>query len=192
VAAALLAASTGALAAPPRPVTIANTPVPVQGTVTVGNPVANPVNVRAVDEPARQAFTMICSLASADLVHGNAYCYPHLLGANQNQGGNIPAGKRFVIEMVSGLYVSDPGIKPAKILLETGVPGGSVHTFFHAASDGPMCCFYGENWTFVQPVKLYADPGPGLPSVRLILSAVPPPNASGNFEVFLVGYLVNL
>jgi hypothetical protein len=192
VAAGYLAASTGALAAPPRPVTITNTPVPVQGTVSVGNPATNPVNVRSVDEPARQAFTMFCALTAADLVHGNAYCYPHIIGANQNQGGNIPAGKRFVIEMVSGLYMSDPGIKPAKIFLETGVPGGSVHTYFHAASDGPMCCFSGENWSFVQPVRLYADPGPNLPGVRLILSAVPPANAIGNFEVFLVGTLVDL
>ena len=176
-------------AAPSAPVIVTNTPLPVQGTVSVGNAVTSPVNVRGVDEPARQPFVMFCGLGATELSPGNAYCYPHINGLYQSQGGNVPAGKRFVIETVSATYNGDPGIKPASILLETQVANTGTHTYFHANSDGSTCCFGGDFWSFVQPVRLYADAGNNLPSVRLILSGAP---TDGNFEIYLTGYLVNL
>src|SRR2546430_10024931 len=65
-----------AAAAASVPVTVTNTPLPVQGTVSVGNAVTSPVNVRGVDEPARQPFVMFCGLGATELSPGNAYCYP--------------------------------------------------------------------------------------------------------------------
>jgi hypothetical protein len=103
----------------------------------------------------------------------------------QNQGGNVPAGKRFVIETVSGTFNLTPGIKPAVILLETA----DFHSYFHANSDGGTCCFFGENWSFIQPVRLYADAGNNLPSVQVTLSAT---GSGGAFEIYLIGYLINL
>ena len=165
-------------------VTVTNTPLPVQGTVSVGNPSTSPVNVRGVDEPARQPFFMSCGL-SPELASGSATCYPHIAGLYQNQGGNVPAGKRFVVEIVSGTFNLSPGIKPAAILLETA----DFHAFFHANSDGPTCCYFGEGWSFIQPVRLYIDAGSNLPDVHVTLSAT---GSGGAFEVDLIGYLVSL
>jgi len=38
-------------------------------------------------------------------------------------------------------------------------------------------------------VRLYADAGTNEPAVRLVLSGAP---TDGNFEIYLIGYLVNL
>jgi hypothetical protein len=179
-------------AAPTQLVTVTNTPLPVQGTVSVGNTVTTPLNVRGVDEPARQPFVMFCGLDAAALASGVADCLPHIAGLFQSQGGNVPAGKRFVIETVSGAFSGDPGNRPGRIMLETAIANtAGTHSYFHATSEGSTCCFAGETWSFIQPVRLYADAGNGLPVVHVILSAVPSGNSS-NFEVYLIGYLVNL
>jgi len=185
--------------APPGPsVTVVNTPLPVQGTVNVGNFPASssvsgsvsitgtpnvsvintpssPVPTRDVDNAARQPFQVSVSGDFRD---------DHTEAVGQI---SVPAGKRFVIEYVTGAYVIPSGEKITATDLSL-LQNNSVTPVFGATFTGTDT---GANDIFIlsQLTRLYADAG--TPSISII-GIRNSPSGTGQAFWTLSGYLVNL
>ena len=141
--------------------------------------------VKDVDNPARQPFAQECSTAVFD-TFGRGFCIT----------GNVPAGKRFVIETVSGQLVLTPGLKPISINLEVCAADKGTANYLPAALQGSSTVVSGDYFAVNQRVRLYADNlgacfASGFPIINIALS-----NGPGGGTAFadftLSGYLVDL
>ncbi len=190
----------GASAAPPQNVRVVNTdvdPVPtlatgttpisgsvsiagtpsVTGTITVGNPTSSPVPVRAVDNPANQAFQ------AEDVLTLDA-------GVSNNiiVGPAVPAGKRLVIEHVSATGLLPAGAKLLRAEIGASLNGSFVFHRLVPALDGSIGTI--DVFAMSTPMRMYADGGTSLHllAVRDAFSIGSP--ASVDFSVS--GYLVDM
>jgi hypothetical protein len=185
-----LLVSRPAPAAPPpssTPVTVTNTPLPVQGTVAVSslpaiplsNTNATPLYVRDVDNSAQQPFSQSCQLDAFNVASGS---FPSC------QFAGPPAGKRFVIESVSADLALTSGSKPNVLVLTYASGGGGAEVFFPATfmNSNPFFSF-PDHYVISQQVKLYADGGQGL-SFNVNITD----SGSGTISACLAGHLVNI
>jgi hypothetical protein len=181
---AIILPSRAVLAAPAIPVAVTNTPLPVQGTVNAVVSSTSPLSVHDIDNPALQPFVMRCNLGYLDFnVAGQAMCTL----------SNVPAGKRFVIEVVTGTFQVNQGLVPIEIKLRTWVGNVNIDSFYSAIFEGnSTCCFSTGFYAFNQPVRLYADTVAGsgaVPTINVTLSSQP---GGGSVEINVSGYLVNV
>lgn len=145
----------------PLPVTVANPVLPVE----VSN--ADPILVRDADNPARNAVT-------ETVFYPNAYA--------------VPAGKRLVIEFVSGFVSSNGGGSAAAVGVFTGKATDSgILNYVHQI---PASLLYDagtqKSFTFSQLTRLYADEGS---EVRIGYSGTGTP---AQFYLTFTGYLVDM
>ncbi|HVF87004.1 MAG TPA: hypothetical protein VM866_05410 [Pyrinomonadaceae bacterium] len=158
-----------------RPVKVVNTPaepVPVAGTVNVGNGRGNPLPVRDVDNPARQP------------VHSGGFC-----GGNgcQTTLYTVPAGKRFVIEYVS-MFAEMPVGEVAFCRLDTFIEGRLVR--HRLSMTAPAAAFdINPGASLGQQVRLYADAGTTVTAVGSYSGTV---GVDGGFTFSVSGYLVDV
>ena len=122
---------------PAQDVNVVNTPLPVTGTITVGN--TSPVPVRDVDVASRQPFQARYTVPLADV--------PRI---------QVPLGKRLVFEFISLDIASSLACQVDSAVIQTFV-GGTRAEFIMPATHAPTAT---NNVEYVgQMVKLYADPG---------------------------------
>ena len=165
-------------------VTIAGTPaVTVSGTpaVSVGNTSGAPLFVRSVDDPSRQPFARDCVIDTFDTA-GRGSCAFEA----------PPAGKRWVIESLSGQVITDTGLKPFSIDLQLCSAGYATDNFYPAVFQGNSAFFGGDYFTVNQPIKLYSDTTggcTGAPFFGVVISNTP---TSSFAEFILSGYLVDV
>ena len=168
-------------------VTVANTPLPVSVINTslpitiAGNSAATPLFVVDVNNPAQRPFSTDCVADTFD-PFGRGSC---TLGA-------VPAGKRFVIEMITGQLQLDAGAKPVSVHLQACAAGTSWDHFFPSIPQGSTPFFFGDNYTVTQQVRLYADNTGGCsgnaPFFNMVLSS-----GTDAFATFTAsGYLINV
>jgi hypothetical protein len=124
---------------PPLDANVVNTPVPVTGTIAVGNSSNNPLSVRDVDKASRQPFQAAFHVPLFDV--------PKI---------QVPAGKRLVFEFVSLDIVSDLVCTVSFAQIET-VVGGTRVAHIIPTSHSPTAT--RNNDLVGQQIKLYADPG---------------------------------
>jgi len=166
---------------------VAPVPVPISGNVTVtgtpsvvvANNATNPVRIRNVDNPVQQAVTFSTEVTVADGSFGEV---------NLNAFA-VPAGKRLVLEYVSGHASLQPGQKPLVGMITALNFSGFLHNLtavpqgdFSAISARP------EEFTINQPLRLYSDGGFSL-GIQLTR------NASAGLALLQLtfsGYLVDL
>jgi hypothetical protein len=181
------------------PVTVVNTPLPVQGTVNVGNfptsntitgsvsiantPNVNVVNqptVRDADNPARQPFVFfLCELSQQNCP--TAFTIPSTTATGQSV-------QRFVVEYVSGSCAVDSGKFVADLGVSTSVKGT---TAFYRVIPTLESSFpsTGNFFNFAQQLRGYADPGTN----AVISSFVEGPGTSEpgqSCNMLVSGYLV--
>ncbi len=132
-------------------INIANMPTvgldPASNTVKVGNDLANPVLVRDIDNPARNAVRLLSGGSFID--QGST---TGTFETDQLQDFTVPNGKRLVIENLSiaGNVVSD-----ATVLCELSETPGSIGfplIFISLAQVRPNI------WRAYQSVRLYVEP----------------------------------
>jgi hypothetical protein len=124
-------------------VTVAGTP-----TVTVVNNATNPVPIRNVDNPVQQAVTFIAEVAVPDGSFGEV----------NSSAFTVPAGKRLVLEYVSGYAFLQPGQKPL-VEMTTAL---NFSGYFHSLTavpqgDFPAVFARPEAFTINQVLRLYSD-----------------------------------
>lgn len=149
-------------------VDITNTP-----TVQVGNTATNPIQVRDVDNPARQPFQKAFTVT---LPAGTAF------GTESFQ---VPAGKRLVIEYVSTIEDSSTiNLLELRIFTQLAA-SGVVHSFVATRVERGI---YDPIFFISQQTRLYADPGTYV-TVGFI---TPESNAENEIFLTLSGYFVNV
>jgi len=184
-------------AAGSAPVTVTNTPLPVQGAVgatqnglwnvgitggavNVANSASSPVFARDVDNAARQPFqkNLCISLSGAFL--------PFCSGIPDRFA--VPDGKRLVIEQVAGDCIQQSGTQVVEISLRTQVGSDLVPYAFPLQPPPTFSAPSGLYATSLNHLsRIYADPGTtvDIPRAQLI----------GGMEAYCVlgvsGYLVN-
>jgi hypothetical protein len=153
----------------PQDVNVVNTPLPVQGTVNVGNfptsstvtgsvsiantpnvNVTNQPTVRDADNPARQPFVFfLCELSQQNCP--TAFTIPSTTASGQSV-------QRFVVEYVSGSCAVDSGKVVADLGVSTSVNGT---TAFYRVIPTLESSFptTGNLFNFAQQLRGYADPG---------------------------------
>jgi hypothetical protein len=147
------------------------------GTVaaTINNTTTNPVPVISVQPNQPYVDQMIGSLAadSSDLTMSNM----------TGNGLTVPAGKRLVIENVSGYVAGNGGNVSYQIALATDI---NTYTFYYPFNFSPVSGFLLPS--FNQPVKLNADPG-----TTISCLAYSSANVTGSVLIYvtLVGYYIN-
>jgi hypothetical protein len=115
---------------PAQNVNVVNTPLPVTGTISVGNLGDNPLPIVDVDNAARGAFqTVLGQVGSFE----------------------VPAGKRLVIEYLSGRINVNAGCTVA-IGVRTQLQNQSAVEHFIPVTPG-----FGAVLLFSQRTRLYAD-----------------------------------
>lgn len=153
-------------------------PVPVSGTVNVGNLGSSPLPVREIDKPALQS------------VHKNDGCTTDTTFC-EKEIFIVPLDKHLVIE-----FVSNRGIVPlgTTVSMEVRITEGSITTV-HALPFVPSVNFelpapaHGEVY-LGQSLRLYAKPGA---TVRLAAyrNGVASTNPYSGYVFSISGYLVN-
>jgi hypothetical protein len=144
---------------PTTPVEIvAPVPVPISGNVgitgtaavQVTNTATNPVRIRNVDNPVQQAVTFSAEVVVPDGSFGEI---------NSN-AFTVPAGKRLVLEYVSGHASLQPGQKPLVSMITAFGFGGYVH-YLTAVPQGDFSAISArpEEFTINGPLRLYSDGG---------------------------------
>jgi len=187
-----LLVSNPAPAAPPPPpppsipVTVINSPLPVQGTVAVSSmpaiPLSNtattPVYVRDVDNSALQPFVRECLLDALNISGGS---FPSC------QMAGPPAGKRFVIESISAELELSSGSKPSLLVLEYVSGGQGAEVFLPATflNSNPFYSF-PDHYVVSQEVRLYADSQPMVFNVNIT------DNNPGAVNVTVSGHLATV
>ncbi len=184
-------------AAGSAPVTVMNTPLPVQGTVgatqsgpwnvgitggtvNVANSASSPVFARDVDNAARQPFQKnLCIPISGAFL-------PFCSGIPDSFV--VPDGKRLVIEQVAGDCLQQSGTQVVEISLRTQVGSDLVPYAFPLQPPPTFSAPSGLYATSLNHlIRIYADPGTtvDIPRAQLI----------GGTEAYCVlgvsGYLVN-
>jgi len=168
----------------PLPTTVTNTPsVTISGSpaVSVGNGSAAPLFVQNVDDPSRQPFARGCVINSFSGA-----------GLGSCSFENVPAGKRWVIESMSGQFTVDAGVKPVSIDVQLCSAGYATDNFFPAVLQGNSAFFFGDNFTVNQPVRLYSDNVGGCHGSTFVNAEMSNATPSGFAEFILSGYLVNV
>ena len=167
----------------PLPTTVTNTPsVTIRGTptVSVGNTSAAPLFVQNVDDPARQPFARDCIIDTFN-ASGQGSCSFEA----------VPAGKRWVIETLSGQISTNAGTKPFSINLQLCSAGYATDNFFPAVFQGNSAFFSGDYFTVNQQVRLYSDNVGGCHTAPFFNVGIS--NATAGFAEFILsGYLVNV
>ena len=136
----------------PWSVDIANSP-----TVKVGNTQTNPVLVRDVDHPARQPLQITAHQPfDSPLV-------------------TLPAGKRRVVEFVSGIVRTPARVRPQLELQLSGPSTGISHLIALLSWPNDANLFQ-----FSQPLRLYAEPGDSL-IVKSVDSSIATVHVTGPF-----------
>ena len=138
-----------------------------------------------------------CSVIGAQPAHAEDKPQPYsvecnidvlgILGQVDCQLPIVPAGKRFVIETVSGSLQLGKGIKPVFIDLHTTTGGVTTDNILPSTFQGTTVFYPGDYYTVYQQVRLSEDGGT-LPFFNLILSNSSP-GATGFFTA--AGYLVD-
>lgn len=157
--------------------------VDVSGTpiVTVGNAASTPVLVRDVDNSARNRY------------NPNGFLSVNLAAGQQFACGvgffHVPAGKRLVIEYVSGRGSADPG---QNLELEIFVPAqegvaGALSYDFLPAKQGPNVDATRDLFVLSQPTRLYAAAG----NIQFCLSRGGGTSNTASFAVSVSGHLVD-
>jgi hypothetical protein len=157
-------------------VTVTNTPLPV----SLSNTSSTPLFVQDVNNPDFQPFAQECVADTFDSC-GRASC----------SFGAVPAGKRFVIDTVSGELQIASGTKPISINMQVCAAGNATDNFFPAVFQGSSSCFTGDFFTVNQRVRLYADNTGGChnpPFVNVTISD----GTTGTATFVASGYLVNV
>jgi hypothetical protein len=129
------------------------------------------------DNPPPQPFSAECHIDVLDIV-GMADCG---LPA-------VPAGKRWVIETVTGSLELPKGIKPALIDFHITTGGVETDNVFPAKFQGTSVFYPGDFFTINEQVRLYQDGNTG-PFFSLALTDNAPA-ATGFLTV--AGYLVDM
>jgi hypothetical protein len=153
---------------PPVNVNVVNTPLPVTGTISVGNLGDSPLPVRDVDNPARQPVSATANCSESTGTNCEATIY------------SVPAGKRLVIE-----YVSFQARVPFGQVAYMSITGGPYFPFSQ-----PAVSFPGANVVrFAEQVRLYSEPG-----TTLVVQGERTGSglSSTNFSFFISGYLVDV
>ncbi len=167
----------------PLPTTVTNTPsVTISGTpaVSIENSSVAPLFVKNVDDPARQPFARDCLVETFS---------PTGLGSCSFEA--VPAGKRWVIETVSGQIVVDSGRKPFSINLQLCSAGYATDNYFPAVLQGNSAFFGGDFFTVNQPVRLYSDHVGGCHGSTFVNIGISDTTV-GSAAFILSGYLVNV
>jgi hypothetical protein len=168
----------------PLPTTITNTPaVTISGTpaVSVGNTIAAPLFVRSVDVASRQPFARDC-VVNTFSTSGLGSC----------SFAAVPAGKRWVIEGLSGLVIVDAGLKPFSLNLQLCSAGYATDNFYPAAFQGNSAFYTGDYYTVNQPVRLYSDNTGGCTGAPFFSVGISNTSPSAFAEFILSGYLVDV
>jgi hypothetical protein len=150
---------------PPLNVNVVNTPLPVTGTISVGNLGDSPLPVRDVDNPARQPVQF-------------------KLGATDSY--TVPNGKRLVIEYVSAEIFSFSSCTLTVARLKTTAGGVEQEHQFYLQLVGTNVTnrYYAAN----QQTRLYADPNTEVvPGSALVCSGF-----NQIQSTVISGYLVDL
>lgn len=208
----LMAAACASLAQAPRanapaaatlavPVTIANTPLPVQGTVGIsslpavqlaGTPAvqlaSTPTQPFYVDaeRSARNGFNASCATANVDPTYGQASC--SLL--------TIPAGRQVVLETVSCQAELAAGEGPGDVQLIVPntpfTPGGSDHVSHFLALTKQAGNSSVDIWRITSPLLAYGSaPTQGSVDVGLFFRANPTASGPQSIVCTVSGYLVS-
>jgi hypothetical protein len=164
---------------PTKPVLVVNSPsepVPVTGTVNVGNLGDGPLPVRDVDNPARQP------------VQADAFCDGTGATGCFTRIFEVPPGKRLVIEYAS-MQAGIPAGQVALFEIQTLAGGASSSVQHSFPLSAPSVSGFGGGLTAVgQQVRVYADPGisVGVAGRRNIVAG------DARFNFTISGYLVDV
>jgi hypothetical protein len=189
------------------PVTVLNTPLPVQGSVSVNNFPArqsvsgtvnvgnlpavqsvsfsntnlNPLFVQNVENPARTGFQV------------SARCtFDQFARCLISPIYTVSGGQIAVIEYASGVCAVDPGTTVSEVLVLFTQGSSSNMTDFHLVP-GQAISFAGESVaSFGQEVRAYVTGGPsGNPLVFEVFSSGPESGQADGCSFSLAGYTVN-
>ena len=192
---------------PAIPVTVVNTPLPVQGTVTanignaavpvtgtvavstlppisLGNTETTPMFVRDVDNPARRPV-----LGSCDMVNAPGGGFQSCNIGFYSPSGNfttVPTGSRLVIEYVSGELDLPTGAIPDEFNVRTSLGNAYTGISFDPRFVGSIAAT--DLWKVSQQTRMYEDPGS---TVVLEVSTTAPASSTFFAGVTVTGYLVN-
>jgi hypothetical protein len=170
----------------PKPVEVTNIPLPVQGTITVQNPLdgnGNPIAliVRDRDNPAFQPYSIFCT--------GKAF-------TNTDQSSCsfelVPSGKTLVIEEVSVAVdvTAGQGIHPASVSVGTQPRSNFFGTNHYLALTAVGDTGSGlERYVTHQPTRLYHVGGTGNPAGCSVVLNLP--STLGEMVCTISGYFVN-
>ena len=163
-----------AAASNPQPVVVSNVPLPVQGTVSVGNTpsvnVANTASVTVTNTavPVRGNIQVFNPLDAADnpvplvvRTLGQPYFDFCLGSGNPNsfcQFNAVPAGMRLVIQTVSFTSRSGTGVDLYRALVSTTVNGNGPQPLYFALSNTGTDQNGGSYQAATISTTLYADP----------------------------------
>lgn len=200
-----------AVPAPPAtasiPVTVVNTPLSVQGTVTAnignaavpvtgtvavstlppisfGNTETSPMFVRDVDNPARHPVFGGCDLIN---VPGGGFqsCNINFYAPSGNFT-SVPPGNRLVIEYVSGELNLPTSAIPDEFNVRTSLSNAYTGISFDPRFVGPVPG--ADLWKVSQQTRIYEDPGS---TVVLEVFTTTPANSTYTAVVSVTGYLVS-
>ena len=194
-----------AIAAPPAlPVSIVNTPLPVQGNVTGTVAVSSLPAVQLsgtstvklnttplapayvdTDRPARNGFNVSCFTGNVDPVYGQAACT--LL--------SIPAGRQVVLETISCQAVLVGGDGPGDVQLIVPntpfTPGGPDHVSHLLALSKQASGNGLDIWRTTTPLRAYESaPAQGSVDIGLFFRANYSPSVTQGISCTVSGYLV--
>ncbi|MGB0036707.1 MAG: hypothetical protein WBP79_14645 [Candidatus Acidiferrales bacterium] len=156
----------------------------VSTIVTVANTAANPVPNSDVDNGARQPFQQQFSIGVPD-------------GSNEGFQDSItvPAGKRLVVEFVSGEIFLPTNQQPRIEICTLANSGFTDHATHHilATLQQPISFLPAtgndtSTWVFSQSTEIYADPGTSLTMEVLKNSN----SGAASFFLTISGHFVNL
>jgi len=173
-------------------VNVVNTPLPVQGTVNIGNfpgsstvtgsvtianPATNPVLVRDVDNPARHPFQQNLDVSFPAGVRF------------VDKTIDVPVGKRLVVEYVSITACLPAGQKLTTAEIRTAATGGNPFVAMIVIPGSTACAELFDGFTASQMVRFYKDAGMG----GLVVSVGRNVGTDiGSVDSTIVGYLVDL
>lgn len=168
-------------APPPFNVNVVNTPLPVTGTINVGNLGDSPLPVRDVDNPARQPI-------QANIIEVPPQIPNPILFT-------VPAGKRMVIEYVSADIRANTQCATApQYALRTTTGGVALNHFFQSEFTGTLGAAANEAtraYGLSQQTRIYADPNTTV-TLDIRTDAFPSCAFMVNDGIHVSGYLVDV
>ena len=145
--------------------------------VSVVNTATRPVYVRDVDNPARQPF------------HVELYDFRMIAGDTLSTDSFIvPAGKRLVIEQVSGRFTAPAG-QTLDLVVQTGPSEAPATHYYLPVRQGPLAPLSGDGFVLNQLSRQYAEPGS---NVGVILQRRGGTDGEASGLMTFTGYLVDV